>query len=287
MQLYSSQCRPQVHDVQLMEVNAFDVNREEVEAALTLILSSSIFCKAQRSCRLLKYLIESKLNGSVRDTVEYSIGIAVFDRDQRSYDTCDDPIVRVQVGRLRARLASYYAQGNNGAGLHITIPMGSYMPEICRKIQAPHPSSLHHRLMLMPLRSMECTAQSIAAGLDEEMTHGLFNAFGHQMIMHNSEARSHSPEIEVSHKLDGCVRIDDDALPMSARISLRMINCATGTISWSRRFDCPMPLGISQQEALADAICQDLLEYFAQGDAGIEKIQTLIREIALHSDRKT
>jgi len=56
---------------------------------------------------------------------EYSLGIAVFDRDA-SYDPRTDPIVRVEAGRLRSRLNEYYNTRGREDPIIIELPKGSY-----------------------------------------------------------------------------------------------------------------------------------------------------------------
>jgi hypothetical protein len=53
----------------------------------------------------------------------------VFDRDAR----CDprlDPVVRVDAGRLRSKLADYYAGPGTSDPIVITVPRGGYAPVI-------------------------------------------------------------------------------------------------------------------------------------------------------------
>ena len=61
------------------------------------------------------------------------IGLDVFGRKADSYDPAFDPIVRVQMGRLRSKLRAYY----NGSGLpdlvRIDVPVGTYVPEFTHR----------------------------------------------------------------------------------------------------------------------------------------------------------
>jgi len=52
----------------------------------------------------------------------------VFRRDPASYDPQLDPIVRVTIGRLRARLVSHYARYGSPPKLRIVLPKGRYAP---------------------------------------------------------------------------------------------------------------------------------------------------------------
>ena len=102
---------------------------EEIQLALEQILSSNVFSRASRMCRLLRYLVEQGIAGTKRNTCEYAIGLDVFDRDPAAYYPANDPVVRIQVGRLRQRLAQFYACFPNQAKVRFVIPVGTYWPE--------------------------------------------------------------------------------------------------------------------------------------------------------------
>ncbi len=123
----------------------------EIQYALTQILASGVFARAQRMSRLLRFLIEKGLNGDIRDVNEYSIGIEVFDRDPRAYSTCDDPVVRVHVGRLREKLKAYYATWAGEPTLQFSIPLGSYVPVIRRVSGGDLAAKPNHMLAFLPL----------------------------------------------------------------------------------------------------------------------------------------
>jgi hypothetical protein len=66
--------------------------------------------------------------GEASQIKEYSVGVEVFHRGA-SFDQDADSIVRVEANRLRKRLAEYYAGEGASHRLHITIPLGQYVPE--------------------------------------------------------------------------------------------------------------------------------------------------------------
>src|SRR5271157_4135986 len=80
---------------------------EEIDAALRKILNSPEFLQAARSRRFLKFVVSKTLAGQGETIKEYLIGAEAFDR-QVDYDPRNDPIVRVEAGPLRSRLADYY-----------------------------------------------------------------------------------------------------------------------------------------------------------------------------------
>src|SRR5258708_17572156 len=86
---------------------------ERVRAQLDRILTSAAFAEADRAGRFLRFVVESTLAGRESEIKESVIGVEVLGRNS-SFDPRMDPIVRVEAGRLRARLSSYYQSEGNG-----------------------------------------------------------------------------------------------------------------------------------------------------------------------------
>lgn len=110
---------------------------EEVRLQLDRLLASDAFAQAERLSRFLRFVVERALAGEADQLKEYVVGLAVFDRDEQ-YDPRVDSIVRVEAGRLRAKVEAYY----HGEGRHdavvISIPRGSYAPAFeHRRSEAP------------------------------------------------------------------------------------------------------------------------------------------------------
>ncbi len=105
-----------------------NLSHEEIHLALEQILRSNVFFRARRMCRLLRYLVEQGIAGSRRNTCEYAIALEVFDRNPADYYPASDPVVRIQVGRLRQRLAQFYACYPNQVKVNFSIPVGTYWP---------------------------------------------------------------------------------------------------------------------------------------------------------------
>jgi len=102
---------------------------ESIRAHLDSILASPSFSGAWRQQRLLRFLVEAAIQGRTADLKEYSLGVEVFDKGE-AFDPRLDPIVRVEVSRLRTRLKKYYdAEGKNDP-VRVVLPRGSYVPLI-------------------------------------------------------------------------------------------------------------------------------------------------------------
>jgi adenylate cyclase len=105
-----------------------DLSRDAmVRDQLARILASPGFQGASRRTRLLRYLVEEVLEGRGDSLKELVIATAVFERSP-NYDPQVDSLVRVEMGRLRSRLAEYYGQAGVGEAVLIEIPKGGYRP---------------------------------------------------------------------------------------------------------------------------------------------------------------
>lgn len=242
----------------------------EVRASLETILASSLFVKAPRMCRLLRFLVEKAISGAVRDTGEYAIGLEVFDRDPCAYSVSDDPIVRVQAGRLREKLKLYYATLGAGSKLEISIPLGSYMPIIQRKSTA---DAKYRQEAMLAIHSFKCIsrhqdAELFTQGLNEELVHQLFNAFG-KISVPDSPFKSVDTEswslkeissAGVKYLLEGSVQIDSERI----RASVRVVDVSVCSIVWAKQFDRDVFFTIAHREQLAASICRALKDFFAR-----------------------
>ena len=91
------------------------------------MLASRPFAASPRLRKFLSYVVDRELAGEGGQLKEYTIGMDVFERDAQ-YDPRIDSIVRVEAGRLRARVDEYYAGEGAGDRLIVRIPRGSYVP---------------------------------------------------------------------------------------------------------------------------------------------------------------
>ena len=100
---------------------------EAERAELQAILQSHLFARSPALTHLLSYLCEKAFAGEAEQIKEYSVALDVFGR-RDSFDQEADSIVRVQANRLRKRLCEYYASEGAAHQIHISIPVGQYVP---------------------------------------------------------------------------------------------------------------------------------------------------------------
>ena len=101
------------------------VEREALHAQIDKLNRSPILHGSESLCKLLKYLGEHSLDSPGASLKEYQIATEVFGRPA-DFDSRLDSTVRVQTGRLRSKLAEYYAGEGSQDRLVIEIPKGAY-----------------------------------------------------------------------------------------------------------------------------------------------------------------
>lgn len=97
-----------------------------IRAELREVLASDQFRTAPRLSSFLEYVVERTLAGKSDELKEYRVGLDVFER-QGSYDHRTDPVVRVEAGRLRTKLANYYRGDGLDSKLRIEVRKGGYV----------------------------------------------------------------------------------------------------------------------------------------------------------------
>ncbi|HLK50735.1 MAG TPA: hypothetical protein VKT49_21490 [Bryobacteraceae bacterium] len=93
------------------------------------------FGSARAQKKFLQYTVTEALEGRGPLLKEFTLGVEVFGRGE-SFDPRTHNIVRVEAGKLRARLARYYATEGRHNPLRIDFPKGGYAP-VFRNIEAP------------------------------------------------------------------------------------------------------------------------------------------------------
>ncbi|APO72247.1 TolB/tetratricopeptide repeat domain-containing protein (plasmid) [Rhizobium gallicum] len=125
------------------EVNAFSSpgpTAEEVCQQLERILSSGEFHSSQRGRRFLQFIISETLAGRSEFLKAFTIANDVFGREV-SFDAQNDPVVRIEAGRIRRRLERYYLVAGQTDPVTITVPKGGYVPHFEYSHRAEVPAS--------------------------------------------------------------------------------------------------------------------------------------------------
>jgi len=239
---------------------------------LAKLLSSPSIAGAERLSGLLRFIVEETLNGRQAQLKEMRIGLDVFGRKTDSYDPAFDPIVRVQMGRLRSKLRAYY----NGPGLsdrvRIDVPVGSYVPAfttvvartraVAEPIAAPADDQ---RIAVLPIVNMSADGENqyFCDGLTEELINHLAQIRQLRVVARTSsfqfkdaarDIREVGRLLDVSKVLEGSVRKSGNRI----RVTVQLINVADGCHLWSERYESDLSDIFAIHENISTAVQRSL-----------------------------
>lgn len=234
------------------------VSETEISEELRRVLTSGAFLRTPRARLLLEHIVDRYQSGKVIELSEYAIGLTVFGRDPAIYSTAVDPIVRVQMGRLREKLNHYYATNGQRSDVKISVPLRSYRPLIVRcgfRTAVPH-------ITFVPLDYLgdEAQVKFFNQGLNEELSYRMYERLGANFVWSREpNLQDRSGISDANHQLTGTLRADCAIL----RVGLRLLSVKRQCDLWRTQIDAPRKLLIAVQTRLAGE-CSLALEYFFQ-----------------------
>jgi len=99
--------------------------KAQLQAEIEKLVASHTLHGSESLCKLLRYLGKHAVEHPGVPIKEYQIATEVFGR-QADFDPQLDSMVRVQAGRLRAKLGEYYSSEGSADHLIVEVPKGSY-----------------------------------------------------------------------------------------------------------------------------------------------------------------
>ena len=117
--------------------HTFAAGREQCFQQIEKLINSHSLRGSESLCKLLRYLAEHSLDHPGVALKEYQIATEVLGRSA-TFDPQIDSTVRVQAGRLRIKLAEYYASEGPEDPVLVELPKGTYL------------LSFHHRASPVP-----------------------------------------------------------------------------------------------------------------------------------------
>jgi hypothetical protein len=103
---------------------AAPTSNDLVQAQIQRLLSGEAFRNAELQRRLLGYIASKSLAGEADALKEYTIGVEVLGK--ADYDPARDSSVRMQVARLREKLAKYYRTDGVDDPIIVDLPKGHF-----------------------------------------------------------------------------------------------------------------------------------------------------------------
>jgi adenylate cyclase len=271
----------------------------EVQAQLARILASSDFTGAERAARFLRFLVEETLAGRGDQLKEYSIAIAVFDRDA-SFDPSTNPAIRVEASRLRRRLEHYYLTHGHADPLLIEIPRGTYVPAFSPRADVLHleedlaaalpagaaagalfPIGLPGgpAIAVLPFENLgEAGDALLGDGITVEIITALarfreFHVLGRNTVFQHRGTRNAQTlhrELGVDYVLDGSLRREANRL----RVNAQLVVAATGVVAWVERYERDWSVGSIFE--IQDEIANHVVSTVAQPHGVIARPQLAV-----------
>jgi len=107
------------------------VSPEEIRRELDRIIESKDFPASERNRRVLQYVVRCGLEGRASEISAHAIATRVYGRPE-NFNPLKDPIVRIEMARLRRDLELYYLKSGASSPLRLGIPKGRYLPQVTR-----------------------------------------------------------------------------------------------------------------------------------------------------------
>jgi TolB-like protein len=245
-----------------------------VQNELARVLSSQTFRRANRMRELLGYVVKETLDGAA--LTEAKAAHEVFGKDE-NFDASIDPEVRIQYGRLRRKLAEYYATEGKQASLMIDLPPRKYgpvfLPHKAEESPVPtgpglapsEPEPDLRSIAVLPFANLTSnTANDVFCyGLTEEIISRLASEPGINVVASSSaflfkdksvDVREVGAELGVQMILEGSVRMEDTR----TRVMVRLARVNDGMAVWSDSFDAEVEGALNTQQSVAHKVMESL-----------------------------
>ncbi len=107
----------------------------EIAAELDRVVASSDFLASERNKQVLRYIVQNTLEGTEHNITAYNFATLVYGRPT-NFNPLKDPIVRIEMARLRRDLEMYYLKSGRRNPLRLAIPKGRYFLRVTRASEA-------------------------------------------------------------------------------------------------------------------------------------------------------
>ena len=206
-----------------------------------------MFSTADRMTRFLRFVVEETLEGRGDNLNELLLGMDVYDRD-RKFDPRVDSIVRVDAGRLRAKLREFYASEGANSQIAIEVPKGSYKA-VFKRLQDKDSLRSHRlpvaikALAVLPFTDLSPGGdpQFLGDAIVEELVHALSSIPGIRVVSRISvlalnndrmDAQELGRRLGVEFFVEGSIR----KVKRRIRIMVRLTDAGTGFHTWSKLY---------------------------------------------------
>lgn len=239
-------------------------DKNQILEQLSRILRSQVFRNSEMLRNFLSFIVQEAVKENGMSLKQYSIAIHAFGRKD-DFDATSDPIVRIQASRLRRNLEQYYQEDGENDPILISLPKGSYSPNIEarknkkeRSISIAKSNAPQHSLAVFPIKNLSANQdrQYIIDGFNEELLLELSRYKDLDVIRVEETSNESAKKSYAGFSLEGSLRFGGDTV----KISFHVTDNIKSVIFWSyqEKFnleDCDL---ISVQEKVATSVAQQI-----------------------------
>lgn len=230
--------------------------KQAIEEHLARIVQCSTFARSPQAVRFLRYVVQETLDARGGHLKAYAIGVHALAASERSDP---DNLARMQAGRVRKLLASYYAGEGRHEELRIRLAPGSYEPKFVRDDSGAGSSPARSDRAVLLLQGYSARdggedASRVAEALDEQLVSGLVRFPQLRVWSSFAECQAARPDFVLS----GTVWVVDGRLRVFSAL-----RCAvTKERLWHQRHDSAYarPRLFEIQDEIAGAVCARLAD---------------------------
>lgn len=251
------------------------LSHDVIRTELNRILKHQEFQATDKMRNFLRFVVEESLAGRADQLKGHSIATRVFGRGE-DFDAAQDPIVRIQAGRLRRALERYYLVAGGHDPICIHIPMGRYIPHFAaqavettatrpgaaaRDVEYQAPEGPTVAVLPLEYLTGDPDQPFFTVGLAEELITELSRFQDIIVVSCQPATRSAglpADPVELGHAtgarfmLGGTVRRDEETV----KVSMRLTDVKSGRQIWAHAYKHPLEANrlIATQEAIARSV---------------------------------
>lgn len=241
-----------------------------VREELARIETSAAFRQADRLRALLRHLVERALDGDAGALKEIALGIDVFRRPAATFDPRKDPIVRVEAGRLRNKLARYYADEGWNDLVEVSLPVGQYRPEFRRRARPTRPSLAIPSLVVLPVTNLtgDPAHDVFCDGLTDELIDTFARLPGLKVIARTTafKLKGCAGDVRTIGRKVGAATVLEASVQQrgaAVKVIAQLVQASDGAHLWSRVFAADAAEFFALEESLARDIVEALQKQFS------------------------
>jgi TolB-like protein len=265
------------HDLDPPHAHQDLIDADAVREQLGSILGSPTFAGLTKTRHFLAYVVEETLAGNGKRLKQYNIATEALGRDT-SFDPELDPVVRLEAGKLRKALDTYYLGEGASEPIRIGVPKGGYLPSFAwaEPVAAAVPVAparpvLDQRRLLVatsagPLDGEHC--RPISVGLFEQLTVEL-TRYTDVSVVSCDALSVGAPGNASPYTLGGAYSarfvVTSSARQSGAkvRVTVRLHDVEAEAIIWTESldFDSKSDAVIEAQDRVARRLAADIADY--------------------------